>query len=433
MANTIKNILADGTLYEIEALHFYISSSLDSPAQWKKYIDDQVATAAKIRLKTVGSTGSPKYEPVDPDVSGTQPNADNMGLIYLVSDGAPESGTYVEWVAVNTSGSTYVWERIGTTQTDLSEYALKADVNASLQATTNTDPSATTSTGSAGGATLTTSQAGGTLATGTGYVAKTITTSEAGNFTLQGSNFGFTGQQVTLQPKLKIDKHSYTPEGDIGGSYTVNGHTHGITSSGTTVIQTITPATTNVVTNVGQNGTISAVTGVTSGSTPVFVGATVTGETLSFVTANALNTISVSGSATVLTGVTVSSTTPAVTGISAVTTSVLTSVSTQSAGGTVIQGSSFNFTGKVATLTHTQAAAQSSDYDMLTGTNVTFTPAGSITGSQTVGTHAHSITPSTVAAFDVKVNVLDHAHTVTVTAHTHSLQNHTHGVTFTGI
>lgn len=431
MAN-IKNILADGTLYEIEALHFYISSSLDSPEQWKKYIDDQVATAAKIRLKIVGSTGSPKYEPVDPDVYGTQPNADNMGLIYLVADGSPESGTYVEWVAVNTSGDNYTWERIGTTQTDLSEYALIADVNASLSATTLTDPY-TGSTGSAGGATLTTNQAGGTTATGTGYVAKTITTSAAGNFTLQGSNFGFTGQQVTLQPKLKIDKHYYTPEGTIGGSYTVNGHTHGITSTGTTVIQTINQTDTNVVTGVGQNGTISAVTGVTSGSTPVFVGATVTGETLSFVTANALNTISVSGSATVLTGVKVSSTTPAVTGISAVTTSVLASVSTQSAGGTVIQGSDFNFTGKVATLTHTQAATQVSDYDTLTGTSVTFTPAGSITGSQTVGSHKHSIEPSTIAVFDVEVNVVDHTHTVTVDAHTHSLQNHTHGVTFTGI
>lgn len=49
MANINKIQLSDGT-YEIEALHFFNSSVLDTPAQWKDYIDSQIATAAKIQL-----------------------------------------------------------------------------------------------------------------------------------------------------------------------------------------------------------------------------------------------------------------------------------------------------------------------------------------------------------------------------------------------
>ena len=46
--NTIQ--LAAGESYEIEAKHFIYNSLLDTPTQWKGYIDQQVATAAKIQL-----------------------------------------------------------------------------------------------------------------------------------------------------------------------------------------------------------------------------------------------------------------------------------------------------------------------------------------------------------------------------------------------
>ena len=48
--------------------------------------------------------------------------------ILLCNNGeTPETGTYVEWVAVRTGTSTYTysWEKIGTSATDLSEYAKK--------------------------------------------------------------------------------------------------------------------------------------------------------------------------------------------------------------------------------------------------------------------------------------------------------------------
>jgi hypothetical protein len=50
--SNIKKVLIGGTEFEIEALHFFNSSTLDTPTQWKSYIDQQVATAAKIQLIT---------------------------------------------------------------------------------------------------------------------------------------------------------------------------------------------------------------------------------------------------------------------------------------------------------------------------------------------------------------------------------------------
>ena len=44
-----------------------------------------------------------------------------IGKIYLVPSSEVESGVYVEWITYK-SGSTYSWERIGTTAADLNEY-----------------------------------------------------------------------------------------------------------------------------------------------------------------------------------------------------------------------------------------------------------------------------------------------------------------------
>lgn len=58
------------------------------------------------------------------------PSASTMGKLYLRAETGQESGTYVEYVTVDNGASAtprYVWEKIGTTATDLAEYAKKGD------------------------------------------------------------------------------------------------------------------------------------------------------------------------------------------------------------------------------------------------------------------------------------------------------------------
>lgn len=52
MSNTNINqiTLPNKESFDIEAKHFIYGSILDTPTQWKDYIDQQVATAAKIQL-----------------------------------------------------------------------------------------------------------------------------------------------------------------------------------------------------------------------------------------------------------------------------------------------------------------------------------------------------------------------------------------------
>lgn len=89
--NTIQ--LAAGESYEIEAKHFIYSSVLDTPSQWKDYIDQQVATAAKIQL-VVDTWNTGKTGPA------TTASADTMGKIYLCANEGTLSGTYTEFVTI---------------------------------------------------------------------------------------------------------------------------------------------------------------------------------------------------------------------------------------------------------------------------------------------------------------------------------------------
>lgn len=98
--SNINKVLISGTEFEIEALHFFNSSTLDTPAQWKKYIDDQIATAAKIQLVT-DSWNTAKTAPA------TTASANTMGKIYLCANEGTVSGTYTEFVTIQlgTAGS----------------------------------------------------------------------------------------------------------------------------------------------------------------------------------------------------------------------------------------------------------------------------------------------------------------------------------------
>ena len=152
MAN-IKKIAVSGTTYDIEALHF-VTGSLDTPTQWKDYIDSLVGEGLQIVIDTKSSSG---------DYPATTASSSTMGKLYLVAlSGQTESGTYTEFVTVKT-GTTespvYSWEKIGTTAADLSEYAKKGTY-------TSAGPS-TNATGSAGAETITTSSTDLGTATGT--------------------------------------------------------------------------------------------------------------------------------------------------------------------------------------------------------------------------------------------------------------------------
>ena len=122
MAN-IKQIKLGETNYELLAK--YIQDTNGNQKDWSDIV--ALATAAKLELKVVDSL---------PTAS-----ADTMNAIYLVSEGAV-SGTYAEYVTLR-SGSegsyTYAWEKIGTTQADLSAYAKKGTyTSASAGAHTHT-------------------------------------------------------------------------------------------------------------------------------------------------------------------------------------------------------------------------------------------------------------------------------------------------------
>ena len=119
MAN-IKKIKIPGydTSYEIEALHFHASSNLDTPAQWKQYIDAKGSFT--IYTDLIDSTlPTPNYRVWQEYKNG----------IVLCNNGeTSETGSYVEWIIVELSGDpdpTYEWEKVGTTAADLIEYVKK--------------------------------------------------------------------------------------------------------------------------------------------------------------------------------------------------------------------------------------------------------------------------------------------------------------------
>ena len=219
MAN-IKNIKVGSTSYDIEALHF-VAGNLDTPAQWKAYIDQ------------IGELG------FDIVVLDTLPAADATNYdtyhnkIVLVNDSTKVSGSCVEYVIVRggTSGSyTYTWEKIGTTTADLTAYAKK---------NVATDGPSNNSTGSYDYGTKDTSDSEAVSAdadvalkyakpndkTGSTGAATTANTGDGGAHTINGSNFTFTGTDqsiavtVTRGTNVSVDNHSYTPAGTVTVSH----------------------------------------------------------------------------------------------------------------------------------------------------------------------------------------------------------------------
>ena len=219
MAN-ISQIKVGDTVYDIEALRF-VAGELNTPAQWKSYIDQMAAIGFDIVvLTTLPEESAASYE--------TYKNN-----IVLINDSNSITGSSIEYVMVRngTSGSyTYRWERIGTTTADLNAYAKKGieTLGPSNDSTGSTDIGEKTTSEVAESiaaanvslkyklANTTTGSAGGTT---------TTSTDDAGAHTIDGSNFTFTGTDkaiavsVNRTADVAVDDHSYTPVGTVNISH----------------------------------------------------------------------------------------------------------------------------------------------------------------------------------------------------------------------
>ena len=209
MAN-IKKILVSGTTYDVEALHF-VSGTLDTPAQWKEYIDSLVGEGLQIVIDEKSSSG---------DYPATTASANTMGKIYMVAlSGQTESGTYTEFVTVKTgttSSPVYSWEKIGTTAADLSEYAKKGTY-------TSAGPS-TNATGSAGAETIDTTETD--LGTATGTIRLVDHTISAHSHTVNAATTSVNTdaiKDITLSASdTTTDGPAYVSAASLGGTKTFN-------------------------------------------------------------------------------------------------------------------------------------------------------------------------------------------------------------------
>lgn len=170
-----------------------------------------------------------------------------MNTIALVEETGAKSGTFVEYIVNGEAKATATWERIGTTETDLSDYVKKGDY--------------TTGNGGAGN----TGEADLGSATGTATVTYKKSAAETGSAGATGTsaNTGSAGgETVTGTAAVSYSK----PNANTGE---VAGHTHSITPS---------TATLNYVT--GASTTVSVLKGVKSSGSDTFVKAAIKSASL---------------------------------------------------------------------------------------------------------------------------------------------------------
>ena len=108
----IKQIQLSGGLYDIAAK--YMLDGSGNEHSWSEVT--AMASAAKLQLIVVDQLPTASEE--------------TLNAIYLIEDESGVSGTYVEWITLekeNGSTKSYAWERIGTTQADLSDYVKKGE------------------------------------------------------------------------------------------------------------------------------------------------------------------------------------------------------------------------------------------------------------------------------------------------------------------
>lgn len=406
----------------------------------------------------------------------TAANADH-NKIYLVCVGSGDKQKYDEYITsevISGGVTSWQWERLGSTDVDLSNYPTK-DV-AGKAGTYTSSTSSITVTGSAGGgsatgtATVTLPTTTITSQSNSGSTTATVNTSSAGGEVISGSYYGFSGNTVTLtatgSADVWIHKHVYQPAGSISGSTVVPAHSHSISPSKntTTVVSGITKANsagghTHTIDTHSHGTPVSGITGLntttvkafkTGGSaslstknwgfsssitTGIMYSPTVSNSgVLSWSTANASTQDALSFTAATGEDVTVASPTPAGTQLFAISQEAVTL--TSSSAGSHTHGIDFSTT----SITYVSDAT-------ITGNNSSFTVYGSnfaFTGTTATLTHVPQGSPTTTT--DELLTVEHVSASVkytpsgtitggyTISAHTHSVTyqapaNHTHSVT----
>lgn len=87
------------------------NTSSATPASVKSYVDSAIKGVSQFKYEVVSSLATA--------------SASTMGTIYLVSNSGSGSNSYDEYITVQ-NGSTYSWERFGTTDLDLTNYTTKS-------------------------------------------------------------------------------------------------------------------------------------------------------------------------------------------------------------------------------------------------------------------------------------------------------------------
>lgn len=389
----IKQISVNGTPHDLNAK--YIQDETGAAKTWE---DIKEITKDAFEKEVVTDRPGSEQLPANEENYDKYKNA-----IVLYLDPEDETGDYAEYLICRSGiegDYTYRWEKIGTTATELTNYAQKTI--AGKAGTYMTGSSGSGSTGAAGADVITTSNAGGGSASGTvsfNYDKANTNTGAAGGFTYTPSFTGTTAT-ITLSGNVigtEVGDHSYTPEGSISGSQTVSAHTHTIGSTTATIKAFKSGGSASLSTkNYGFSSSVSA----------VMYSPTVSSGVLSWSTVNAATQDALSFTAATGEDKTVVTAVDAATG---------------SAGGVTISGSNFTFSGTTATLSHSVTPGSFSS-------STSYQPAGSINGL-TINDHIHSVgTSAATATATVDVVVSAHTHTVTVANHTHSIGNHTHSV-----
>ena len=453
--DNIKKVQITANDYsDIEALHFK-SGDLDTPAQWKAYIDSIADLGFEIFTDLIGKTL--------PAADATSYAKYKNGIVLCNNGETPETGSYIEWIIVDKGASAnprYTWEKIGTTSTDLTDYYKKGVTytGAALSAgeTTTSTPSTANVTGS------------GTYqiaksATGSAGSTATATTSKTSGGTVDFTKASFSGTTATI-----TSSGSYTPAGTIskpavnlsvgatityvdgvksgGTTQAITSAIKGLTSSTTTstgAVQYVesfthagaslgTPSTTIALTGVTYDGSDTAIKSL--GTATFVTGPTVNSNgVLSFLTASAYNSVSstftaikgvkANGTATVITGY------PNFAGGSATPTTKYLTGTAATDKATVILSTGLN----TATFNnYTSAALATAPVFYGTAATISVTasyqPAGGISGTQTLTEHNHTYVSLPAHTHGIETQDATVEVTVSLGNHTHNIGNHTHSI-----
>lgn len=167
------------------------------------------------------------------DAPATTAGAGTMGKIYLVTNDGGISGTYVEFVTIDkgadSTGATgyvrYIWEKIGTTATDLTDYVKKDQITLSGTASTACAIDATVSI---------TDTADAPTVTGTGDA--TVTSTSAGahthSVTIAAHSHTITPTTNTFTYALKVAAHSHSYTKPTAHTHSIAQHTHSVSVNG---------------------------------------------------------------------------------------------------------------------------------------------------------------------------------------------------------